>query len=50
VRHNVRITDGVYLALAAILDTRVVTTDRALARAAPDQVRLVGAGDAGPGD
>lgn len=40
-RHNVRITDGVYLALAAELDTLVVTTDRALARAAPDRTRLV---------
>ena len=41
-RHNVWITDGVYLALAAALDTRVVTTDQALARAAPDRTRLVG--------
>jgi predicted nucleic acid-binding protein len=40
-RHNVRITDGVYLALAAELDTRVVTTDRALARAAPERTRLI---------
>ena len=42
-RHNVRITDGVYLALAAALDTRVITTDQALARAAPDRTRLVSA-------
>jgi predicted nucleic acid-binding protein len=40
-RHNVRVTDSIYLALAAALDTRVVTTDRALARAAPDRARLV---------
>jgi predicted nucleic acid-binding protein len=40
-RHNVRITDGVYLALATVLDTRVITTDRALARAAPERTRLV---------
>ena len=32
---------GVYLALAAALDTRVITTDQALARAAPDRTRLV---------
>ncbi len=49
-RHNVRITDGVYLALAANLDTRLVTTDRALARAAPDQTRLVEAVDTEPGE
>jgi hypothetical protein len=40
-RHNARITDGVYLALAAALDTWVITTDQALARAAPDRTRLV---------
>jgi predicted nucleic acid-binding protein len=39
--HNVRITDGVSLCLADALGTRVLTTDRALARAAPDQTRLV---------
>ena len=39
-RHNVRITDGVYLALAATLDTVVATTDQALARAVPDRTRL----------
>ena len=38
---HVRITDGVYLCLADALGTRVVTTDRALARAAPDRTRLV---------
>ena len=42
-RHNVRVTDGTYLALADALDTRVITTDRALARAAPRQTRLVDA-------
>lgn len=40
-RHNVRITDGLYLCLADDLGTRVLTTDRALARAAPDQTDLV---------
>lgn len=40
-RHNVRVTDGIYLALADALDTIVITTDRALARAAPGQTRLV---------
>jgi predicted nucleic acid-binding protein len=40
-RHNVQITDGVYLALATALDTRVITTDRALAHAAPERTRLV---------
>lgn len=49
-RHNVRITDGIYLVLAAALDTRVVTTDRALARAAHDRVHLIGPDDAGPAD
>jgi predicted nucleic acid-binding protein len=48
-RHNVRVTDGVYLALAANLDTRVVTTDRALARAAPDRTRFVGGIETEPG-
>jgi predicted nucleic acid-binding protein len=40
-RHNARITDGVYLALAVALDTWVITTDQTLARAAPDRTRLV---------
>jgi predicted nucleic acid-binding protein len=40
-RHNVRITDGVYLALADALGTQVLTTDRALANAAPGRSRLV---------
>ena len=49
-RHNVRITDGVYLALAASLDTVVATTDQALARAAPERTRFVGRADAEPAD
>ena len=49
-RHNVRVTDGIYLALADALDTRVITTDRALARAAPEQTRLVDAATPGPVD
>ena len=34
-RHNLRLTDALYVELAAQLDTVVVTTDRRLARATP---------------
>jgi predicted nucleic acid-binding protein len=40
-RHTITVQDGVYVALARILDARLLTTDDQLARAAVDLVPLL---------